>query len=78
MAFRRKAVFTTGAGSGMGWLAARRLAVAGAQVATLNRNEAASSRRRAGRSVSTRGRPTSPTAPISDGGDVSTPTPWHG
>jgi NAD(P)-dependent dehydrogenase (short-subunit alcohol dehydrogenase family) len=38
MAFQGKVVFITGAGSGMGRLAARRLAAAGAQVAALDRN----------------------------------------
>lgn len=40
MAFRGKVVFITGAGSGMGRLAAQLLATAGAEVAALDRNEA--------------------------------------
>jgi len=40
MAFRGKVAFITGAASGMGALAARRLAVAGAQVAAFDRNQA--------------------------------------
>ena len=47
MAFRGKVALVTGAASGMGRLAARRLAAAGAQVAAIDVNEAGGCARRA-------------------------------